>query len=639
MKKLILVCSATLFCIAQVSQVNPHLTFKMTGPITTNKTGCSTYCYDGDVFSSAWADDDNSYFIADDSLLASPAMNFNLDIGYFTGSPVDGSLTPHLVNGMSEYGLNYSCGGPSPSVCNGWPATGGPANGFASWKASDILSLGGVLYVTLARHYYPVGNGNEYRDNASIISSSDHGVHWNNGFGVTNDLNGAAPVYPNATWPGTEFPSPFFVKYGKDGTAPVSNPDNSSVYIYSVSNDCCWDNGNRVYLARVPRSAIGNLSPSDWQYYTGPIAGDITASANWGTNASKAAITSWPEMHSMTGVQWIDSMKRYVMPSWAFPNKSNYHNTLFFWLEAPSLTGPWTITTRMELSTNLGWYNPQIMTHWIDNPLGSFWLMFTGFYQVSSRAYYCPNWQQVQYMTMPAPMRYTQGTSVVRSNLTTPIPSKKAVLLYDWTQEHGYYIMDQSSTVAPVPTSLDFAIPFWEPDSLLFEGASWSNFNSTYSGQLSDFTAIVVFKANAIIGWEKLIAKGLNTGFVIARHDYDANNIGCAVYDNSSAPYGLYSTSFTDGQWHILTCRRTGSTIDLFRNASNVGSKTTSAAALDNNPLYFGHLPQDNPNQSFFSGNEAFFGLWNRSIGSNELTGIVNTLRDRLKTVGIVPSL
>ena len=76
-------------------------------------------------------------------------------------------------------------------------------------------------------------------------------------------------------FPGSRFATPYFVEYGQDGRASVDNADR---YVYALSNDGFWDNGNNLILGRVARSKIGNLRAADWQYYRG---GDGMEDSAW----------------------------------------------------------------------------------------------------------------------------------------------------------------------------------------------------------------------------------------------------------------------------------------------------------------------------------------------------------------------
>jgi hypothetical protein len=65
-------------------------------------------------------------------------------------------------------------------------------------------------------------------------------------------------------FPGSRFAAPYFVEYGQDGRASVDDADR---YVYALSNDGFWDNGNSLVLGRVARSKIGDLRAADWQFY------------------------------------------------------------------------------------------------------------------------------------------------------------------------------------------------------------------------------------------------------------------------------------------------------------------------------------------------------------------------------------
>ncbi len=89
------------------------------------------------------------------------------------------------------------------------------------------------------------------------MKSTDFGKTWTRSAKENRDR----PIFP-----GSRFATPYFVEYGQDGRASVDNADR---YVYALSNDGFWDNGNNLVLGRVARSKIGHLGATDWQFYGG----------------------------------------------------------------------------------------------------------------------------------------------------------------------------------------------------------------------------------------------------------------------------------------------------------------------------------------------------------------------------------
>jgi hypothetical protein len=71
-----------------------------------------------------------------------------------------------------------------------------------SWKASGLVSVDGVLYLSISRHHYPderkpFAHFIEETWDASIIKSTDHGTNWT-----------ATPEIGKAMFPGRLFSNP-----------------------------------------------------------------------------------------------------------------------------------------------------------------------------------------------------------------------------------------------------------------------------------------------------------------------------------------------------------------------------------------------------------------------------------------------
>jgi hypothetical protein len=204
---------------------------------------------------------------------------------------------------------------------------------FYPWKAHDPRG----------RHVF---------QDSSIIKSTDGGRTWTRPAAE----NFAAPMFP-----GKRFGTAYFVWYGKDGAASVDNADE---FVYAVSNNGHFENGDDYVLGRVPRSRLPHLSAADWSFYT---RGDGRQDGSWTPNLNDAQpILVNPGKSGMTGVTYIESLRRYVMVTWHY-RQANYEvglkkrdlSTVLEFFEAPRPWGPWTKLKSLE-TQRLGWYTPII---------------------------------------------------------------------------------------------------------------------------------------------------------------------------------------------------------------------------------------------------------------------------------------
>jgi hypothetical protein len=305
----------------------------------------------GDTWYNTWADNGNIYATADDASAFNGTCNNNITFNELSGN-TPSSLTAPYVNCMTSYG----------------PATNtqGCADSY-TWKNGGMISVSGTIYDVVACQQDGNGsnaNGLQPSEDASIIKSSDHGRHWSNAFGTTNDPNGAEPPlgsngHPLATFPGSSFSAPFFINYGQDDN-PASTADGGDAYVYAASANGVAYDGTAMILGRVRRDQIANLSGADWQYYTGSPGGDGNNSANWSSdvNAAQPVLTNSNHQLSQCAIQYIPTLHRYIFTSFAYPypafRPTNQTTLVFF--QAPTPWGPWTQFFNQDTQPN-GWYD------------------------------------------------------------------------------------------------------------------------------------------------------------------------------------------------------------------------------------------------------------------------------------------
>jgi hypothetical protein len=316
----------------------------------------------GDTWIAAWADDDNLYVTSDDS------SGFNNACGKSASNlavnRVDGTMPPQLrgetVNCMKEYGR----GSETKQEDGGM------------WKACGITCVDGVLYMGVSRQltcptepnftwegrYSPFPIQETW--DSSIISSSDHGKTWS-----------PMPEIGHPMFPGRTFSTPFFVQHGKHD----ERQDDSDFYLYAVSNDGAWNNGNWMTLGRVPRDRIARLAARDWEFAHGF---DDKQQPIWKPDPTGALyVFRAPGQTSMAGIHYVAPLRRYILPQWHYtrlddPNR-RWDATRWDFYEAPAPWGPWALFYSQNFEPE-GWYNPSIPSKFISSDGKKIWLFTAG---------------------------------------------------------------------------------------------------------------------------------------------------------------------------------------------------------------------------------------------------------------------
>lgn len=320
----------------------------------------------GDLWTATWADDDNLYVASDDTQGFDKGCSSNLAINKMTGNmPPD--VHGVTINGMKEYG--------------GWGEL--RKEDGAMWKACGLTSVNGVLYLSVSRHLNPdYAPWIQQTWDATIVKSADHGKTWS-----------AAPRLDRAMFPGRVFSTPFFVQYGKDGQG---TRDGADQYIYAVSNDGTWNNGNWMTLGRVHRDHIARLDPNDWEFVHGYDwkGGVIWQAGGLVTHRDGKGGVIWqprwddavqtfrnPGRTSMTGIHHIAPLDLYILPQWYYTHLEDEARRWkatcleFYYASAP--WGPWTLF-HSQCFEPQGWYNPCIPAKFISGDGKSMWVFVAG---------------------------------------------------------------------------------------------------------------------------------------------------------------------------------------------------------------------------------------------------------------------
>jgi hypothetical protein len=310
----------------------------------------------GDLWAATWADDDTLYLISDDTSGFDRACWSNLALSQLSGDSIAG-LNGRTINPLSQFGAAHADGTDETGVSHPGdqpvPDTGEDVGGRTTWKGTGLACVEGTLYVALSRHRYgtPPYFIQQTWD-AQIVASDDHGATWTR-------------LADTPMFPGRLFSNPNFVQVGKDG-APTDRIDDG--YLYAISNDGSWNNGNAMILGRVPRVKDAILDANAWQFWAGA---DSNGAPIWVTDLNCADFVFRSPGHtSMTGMTYLDNLGKFVMPQWYYMFDPT--QTYIDWGQALTTTptivelytadhpwGPWSL--RHSVVSAEGWYNPCIL--------------------------------------------------------------------------------------------------------------------------------------------------------------------------------------------------------------------------------------------------------------------------------------
>jgi hypothetical protein len=302
----------------------------------------------GDTWTSTWADDGDMYALADDTLGIGKSCRSNIAIFRLRGSPPEYSV--EMVNPMTEYlGL-------------------GQVEWNDMWKGCGLASIDGTLYLTVSQH-----TANDiYSDNvqrahsACIVRSTDHGLTWS-----------AKPRPTEGMFPQYRFGAPYFVQFGQDYRDAF---DEFEEYIHAVSSDGVWNNGNYMTLGRVRRDRIARLDAADWEFCRGV---DESGRPAWTSRVIDARpILRRRGLTSMTGVQYVPAIERFIMAQWAYTDQDGprpWDQTQLFLYEAERPWGPWAeFYTEPCWGGNQAYYNPCLPAKWFEDGGRRMWITMAG---------------------------------------------------------------------------------------------------------------------------------------------------------------------------------------------------------------------------------------------------------------------
>jgi hypothetical protein len=328
----------------------------------------------GDEWAPTWADDGHLYTGNDDGSSFGGIKGSSIAFGKLLGDDPF-HLAGVSISDMGAYG------------------EGKLGADKANWKTMNSYCVDGVLYMFVTRCLYPEQAGDARQRhifrNSSIIKSTDRGATW---------TRSAAKNFDQPMFPGLRFGAPYFVWYGKDGAATVHNADR---YVYAVSNDGHFEDGDNYVLGRVLKSKLPDLNAADWQFFTG---GDGMSANNWASDIKQAKPVLENRTNcSMTGMTYLPALGRYVMVVWHYTtyNLRKDPRTINEYYEAPKPWGPWTRFKTIDTG-KLGWYVPIVAQKFqtaVDAHSAKCILYATGNYQ--NRSMYKVNYFPITLSTVP----------------------------------------------------------------------------------------------------------------------------------------------------------------------------------------------------------------------------------------------
>lgn len=310
----------------------------------------------GDLWTAAWADDDQLYVASDDSQGFHRAVSSNVAISRVEGDDPR-ALTGTTVNGMPEYGY--------------WGEVSGEDHAF--WKGDGIVSVDGSLYMSVSRHSGVMNCDipNQEAFDASIVRSDDHGDTWT-----------PAPALGASMFPGPSFATPFFLDFGRD------TQDALDEFVYAVSSDGHWNNGSSMRLGRVRRDRIARLDAADWEFVQDyDHEGD--ADPIWGPRHDTArSVFRAPGRTSMTGIHHVKPLGLYVMPQWHYPELGKldpgYGLTRWELWQAPTAWGPWECFHTQDWAPQ-AFYNPWIVSKFTSEDGTRLWIFTAGDFRTGTQ--------------------------------------------------------------------------------------------------------------------------------------------------------------------------------------------------------------------------------------------------------------
>jgi len=303
----------------------------------------------GDTYPMTWADDDEIYASGGDPNWG--AKWDGLDIERFSGTPPHYSIA--RIHAMPDY---RGSGG------------GGP-------KPTGMIAVHGVLYLAfqniLGKKPAAFGTKSQHGDDATIVSSRDHGMTW----------TPARSSIKEPMFAGHLFGGPAFVNAGRDNEGA---PDK---YVYAVSTDQ-WDNGSNLRVGRVAVDRIQDAAA--WQWISGL---KNYKHPDWSGDLQRAIPVLTYDRHiGLPEMVYVAGIKRYLLLTWSlYKDFSPNDGTELTIYDAPHPWGPFTLVHQETMweSKEMNPYCPRLPLKWLkvegDELTG--WIQFSGSWRKTSEEY------------------------------------------------------------------------------------------------------------------------------------------------------------------------------------------------------------------------------------------------------------
>jgi hypothetical protein len=197
------------------------------------------------------------------------------------------------------------------------------------------------------------------------------------------DPRRATEPLPDPLFPGARFATPFFLDVGRDGRPPQPAPHETDAYVYAVSNDGYWDNGNALHLARVRRADLPKLDLASWEFFCGCREAGATPVWRPGKPGLEACypILSAPFAFGQTGMVYIAPLQRYLLVGWRYPildrDTWNVRTSVWDFYEAEAPWGPWRLVGSKRWEGE-GFYNPGIPARFVSGDGRRLWALTAG---------------------------------------------------------------------------------------------------------------------------------------------------------------------------------------------------------------------------------------------------------------------
>ena len=259
----------------------------------------------GDLWPSAWGDDDRLYTANGDG------MGFGAVPADIVFNVVDGD--PPALSGFSPPGAF------GPFIAQRW----GPGRRFVSRKPTGMTCVDGALYLFFQNLANPRSQiPFQYATNGSVSVTRDKGETW--------EWDRSGPMFSDYV-----FTTGFFLDYGKCG----EHAPDGFVYVYGLDHNWRYADGfrqTRMFLARVPRDRI--LDRSAWTFFTGMAGGEPV----WTPTIEHRVAVLTDETEYRDGRSGVCQGSVVYLPGpnrYLYSTKASYE--WIFW-EAPEPWGPWT---------------------------------------------------------------------------------------------------------------------------------------------------------------------------------------------------------------------------------------------------------------------------------------------------------